>query len=69
MLLHRDTSPFGEVGLHGRQVEGIRPVLLVRGAQYFEDLKDLVNLTIASEQRTTLSHFSKNAASRPQINT
>lgn len=69
MLLHRDASPFGEGGLHGRQVEGIRPVLLARGAQYFEDLKDLVNLTIASEQRTTLSHFSKNAASRPQINT
>lgn len=69
MVLHGDGSPLRERRLHGRQVEGIGPVALIRGTEHFEDLKDLINLTITSEQRTTLGHFSKNAASRPEIHT
>ena len=69
MLLHGDGSPLRELRLHGCQVESIRPVALGRGTEHLEDLKDLVNLTVTSEERTALSHLSKDAASRPEINT
>jgi len=69
VLLHGDGSPLRERGLHGRQVEGVRPVALIRGTEHLEDLKDLVNFTVTSEERTALGHLRKDAASRPEINT
>ena len=68
MFFHCDSSPLREGWLESRQVECIRPVAFVRSSKDFENLKDLVDFTISSEQRTTLCHFSKDTTSRPQIN-
>ena len=68
MLFHWDSSPLGERLLEGRQVERIWPVAFARCSQDFENLKDLVDLTVTSEQGSALSHLGEDASSRPQIN-
>ena len=64
---HWSLLEFWEGCLHLRQFQGIGPVAFVRCSQNFEDLEDLIDFAISSEQRFVLSHFSKNATSAPDI--
>ena len=68
VLVHGDASESGEGGLEVRQLEGVRPVAFVGRAEGLEDLENLIDLTVAHEQRPLLSHLSKDAASRPEVN-
>lgn len=68
MLVHWDASEFGKGGLHVRELEGIRPVVLVGCSQHSEYFEDLVDLRIAHEQGSLLEHLSKNTACGPKIN-
>ena len=63
VLGHGHAPELGERRLEIVQPQGIRPVILVRGAQYFENFEDLINLRITHEQRSTLHHLRENAAS------
>jgi len=65
MLLHRNTFPFGKARLKVWQFKGIWPVILSRGPQNFEYFEDLIDLTIAHEQRFLLCHLCENTASWP----
>lgn len=51
------------------ELEGVRPVILVRGAQHLEDFEDLIDFRVAHEQRTALDHLGKDAARGPEVNT
>ena len=67
MLSHGHAAELRERRFEIVQFQSIRPVILVRGAQNFENLEDLIDLRIAHEQRPTLYHLRENAASRPEI--
>lgn len=49
MFVHSDAAELREARFKVRQLQGIRPVVLVRSAKYFEDLEDLVHFRVASK--------------------
>lgn len=67
MILHWDALEPRERRLEVRELESLRPVVLVRGAEHLEDFEDLINLTVAGEQRSFLGHLCEDATSGPQI--
>ena len=68
MLRERNALPLGEGGLEVRQLQSLGPQVLVGSALHLEHLKNLVNLRVPSEKGSLLSHFSKDAADRPDVN-
>ena len=69
MLTHRHASELGERRLEVWQFEGVGPVILIGCAKYFENLKNLINFTVAHKQRFSLDHLCEDASCRPQVNT
>ena len=69
MLGHGHAAELREGRFEIVQLESIRPVVLVRGAEDFENFEDLIDLRIADEKWSTLYHLCKNATSGPQIDT
>ena len=67
VILHRDATELREARFKVWQLQSIRPVVLVRRPEHFEDLKDLVDLRVTGEKWLLLSHFSEDAARTPQV--
>lgn len=68
VCLHGDASELREARFKVGQLQSIRPIVLVWSSEYLEDLKDLVDLRVACEQRLLLCHFREDAASTPEVN-
>ena len=69
MLDHGHAAELGERRLKVIQLESIWPIILVRGAKHFENLKDLIDLGVSHEEWLSLHHLCKNATGGPKINT
>ena len=67
VLRQGQTLPLGEGGLEVRQLQRCGPVALIRGALDLEDFEYLVDFRVAREKRLSLSHLSKDAADRPNV--
>jgi len=67
MFFHWDSAELGERLFHITQFKCIRPVRFMRRAEYPEYLEDLIDFTVAHEQRSLLKHLCKNAACAPQV--
>ena len=61
--------PLGKGGLKVWKVECIWPESFTRSAERFEDLEDLIDLGVTSEQGPARGHLCKDAASRPHVDT
>lgn len=64
---HRDTLPLREGSFEVWQFECSWPVILIRGTLHLEDLEDLVDFRVASEECFSLRHFCENTSDRPNI--
>ena len=69
MLNHCHALKLRERLLEIRQLQAVWPVVLVGCAQDFEDFEYLVNLTVAHEKRSSLTHLCENASCRPEVDT
>ena len=67
VLDHRNTSELWEGRFKVVQFECIRPVILIRSAQNFENFEDLINFRISHEKWPTLHHFCEDAPGRPKV--
>ena len=68
VLDHRYTSELWEGRFKVVQFECIRPVILIRSTQNFENFEDLIDFRISHEEWSALDHFSEDASGRPQVN-
>lgn len=67
MLRHGHTAELGESRFEIVQFQRIWPVILIGGAQDFENFEDLIDLGVSHEERPTLDHLGEDAAGRPEI--
>ena len=67
MLGHGHAAELGESRFEIVQFQGIWPVILIRGAQDFENFEDLIDLGVSHEERSTLDHLGKDAPCGPEI--
>jgi hypothetical protein len=68
VLAERARLPFREGGLKVWEIRNSRPDLFIWGSKDSEDLKDLIDLRISTEKRSSLDHLSKYTTNRPNIN-
>lgn len=69
MLLHGHASELGKGCFEVFELQRVRPVILIGRAQYFENLKNLVDLTVTHEEGLALDHLREDAARGPQVDT
>lgn len=69
VVCHVHGLELGEGGLEVGQLEGVGPIILVRGAQHFKYFEDLVDFRVSHEEGLLLHHLGENAAGGPQIDT
>ena len=69
VALHRNAAELWEARFKVWQLQSVRPVVLVRCSEHFEDLKDLVDFGVTGEKWLFLGHLGEDAASAPQVDT
>ena len=67
VLLHGNSAELGEARLVVRQLQGVGPVVLIGRTEHLEYFENLIDLTVAGEQRSLLSHLGEDATRAPQV--
>jgi hypothetical protein len=62
MLLHGHAEKFREGWFKIRKLQGIWPIIFIRGPKYFKNFEYLIYFTVTLEERLLLSAFSKDTS-------